>query len=83
LVDRAEKALWKAYQAASAGLAVAGSLDTFGRAFQPLVGPVDTFFEEVLVMAEDPDLRANRLKLLATLVAPGAGLVDWNAIADL
>ncbi|MGH9126188.1 MAG: glycine--tRNA ligase [Acidimicrobiales bacterium] len=83
LEDKAEVALWKAYQAASAGLAVAGSLESFARAFEPLVCPIDTFFQDVLVMAEDPDLRANRLRLLATLVAPGAGLVDWNTIADL
>ena len=29
--------------------------------------PVDTFFDEVMVNAEDPALRANRLGLLATL----------------
>ena len=34
-------------------------------------------------MAEDPAVRANRLRLLAQLVAPGAAFMDWNAIADL
>ena len=42
-----------------------------------LRGPVDTFFEAVMVMAEDPGLRANRLALLAGLYA------RMNRVADL
>jgi glycyl-tRNA synthetase beta chain len=42
-----------------------------------LRGPVDTFFEAVMVMAEDPALRANRLALLASLYA------RMNRVADL
>ena len=30
----------------------------------PLADPIDRFFADVLVMAEDPDLRASRLGLL-------------------
>jgi glycyl-tRNA synthetase beta chain len=39
--------------------------------------PVDTFFTEVMVNAEDPQLRANRLGLLATLHQA------MNQVADL
>ncbi len=81
--DPAETALWEAYQAAADGLANAASLGEFASRFAPLVAPINTFFEDVLVMAEDPAVKANRLRLLSTLVAPGAALVDWNAIADL
>ncbi|MDQ1427989.1 MAG: glycyl-tRNA synthetase, partial [Acidimicrobiaceae bacterium] len=81
--DPAETALWEAYQAAADGLAAAANLAEFVSRFAPLVAPINTFFEEVLVMAEDPAVKANRLRLLATLVVPGAALVDWNAIADL
>jgi glycyl-tRNA synthetase beta chain len=42
-----------------------------------LRGPVDTFFEAVMVMADDPGLRANRLALLASLYA------RMNRVADL
>jgi len=42
-----------------------------------LRGPVDAFFEAVMVMAEDPGLRANRLALLASLYA------RMNRVADL
>jgi len=39
--------------------------------------PVDTFFDEVMVNAEDPALRANRLGLLATLH------LAMNQVADI
>jgi glycyl-tRNA synthetase beta chain len=39
------------------------------RALAGLRGPVDRFFDDVLVMAEDPRVRANRLGLLASAVA--------------
>ena len=81
--DRAEAELWSAYQAAVPALATAGGLGAFAAAFAPLVAPINAFFEAVLVMADDPAVRANRLRLLAALVAPGVDLVDWNAIADL
>ena len=39
------------------------------RALAGLRGPVDRFFDDVMVMAEDPLVRANRLGLLAETVA--------------
>jgi glycyl-tRNA synthetase beta chain len=42
-----------------------------------LKGPVDTFFDQVMVNAEDPALRANRLGLLAILHAA------MNQVADI
>ena len=35
------------------------------RSLATLRGPIDRFFDDVLVMAEDPKLRENRLGLLA------------------
>lgn len=37
------------------------------RTLTPLCDPIDHFFDEVLVMAEDPAIRQNRLALLATV----------------
>ncbi|MBV7481470.1 glycine--tRNA ligase subunit beta [Bordetella sp. BOR01] len=51
----------------------AGSLSTLAQARQP----VDAFFADVMVMAEDPAVRANRLALLAQL----HGLM--NQVADI
>ena len=42
-----------------------------------LKGPVDAFFDGVMVNAEDPSLRANRLGLLKTLHEA------MNRVADL
>jgi len=37
------------------------------RALAKLKGPVDAFFDQVLVMAEDENLRRNRLALLVRI----------------
>ena len=47
------------------------------RELASLRGPVDTFFDEVMVNAEDLSLRANRLALLAALH------LEMNRVADL
>jgi glycyl-tRNA synthetase len=81
--DPAERALWDAYQTVADDLSGAPDLDRFTESFGSLVEPIDAFFVQVMVMAEDPAVRANRLALLARLVSPGAKFMDWNAIADL
>ncbi|SIT24019.1 glycine--tRNA ligase subunit beta [Achromobacter sp. MFA1 R4] len=80
LVEPAEKALAAAVAAlrpkAEAQLAAgdfAGSLSTLAQAREP----VDAFFADVMVMADDPAVRANRLALLGQL----HGLM--NQVADI
>ncbi len=41
---------------------------------------VDEFFDQVMVMAEDPKLRANRLALLAQLHGLFAGVADLSRL---
>ncbi len=43
--------------------------------------PVDRFFDDVMVMAEDPALRENRLALLGGIAAIFSGFADFSAIA--
>lgn len=43
-------------------------------------GPIAQFFEHVLVNAEDPAVKANRLTLLAKTYAPYAQLGHWGAL---
>ena len=50
-------------------LSAAGSYDAAFTRIAGLAPRVDAFFDEVLVMAEDPEVRANRLALLARLDA--------------
>jgi glycyl-tRNA synthetase beta chain len=45
-----------------------------------LSGPIDSFFKAVMVMAEDPDIRANRLSLLKRILSLAAPLVDLSKI---
>ncbi len=55
----------------------AGNYTANLQALAALKAPVDAFFEHVMVNAEDPTLKANRLGLLATLHA------QMNRVADL
>jgi glycyl-tRNA synthetase beta chain len=80
LVEPAEAALAAALRAAEPPSRAAfdrGDYAASLSALAPLKAPVDAFFETVMVNAEDPALRANRLGLLATLHAA------MNRVADL
>ncbi len=55
-------------------------LADFVSAASVLVEPVTTFFDEILVMADDPDLRAARLGILATINTLAAPVLDWQAL---
>jgi glycyl-tRNA synthetase len=57
------------------------ALPAFTGAALALAEPVDGYFDEVLVMAEDPAVRANRLGLLAAIRDLVAGVVDWREIS--
>jgi len=73
LTEPEEKALHEAYTAAAATLARALADDDgrdYAAAWQALAelrGPIDSFFDAVLVMAEDDAVRRNRLALLAAV----------------
>jgi glycyl-tRNA synthetase beta chain len=41
---------------------------------------VDSFFDHVMVMCDDPDLRRNRLNMLQALVSRLSGLADFSAL---
>ncbi|MFD2083303.1 glycine--tRNA ligase [Actinopolymorpha cephalotaxi] len=56
------------------------SLAEFADAVGGLVGPVNAFFDAVLVMADDPAVRAARLGLLASIRDLAAPVLDWDAL---
>ncbi|MGH3489560.1 MAG: glycine--tRNA ligase [Actinopolymorphaceae bacterium] len=56
------------------------TLAEFADAAAALVGPVNAFFDAVLVMAEDPATRAARLGLLASIRDLAAPVLDWDAL---
>jgi len=45
--------------------------------------PVDTFFEEVMVNAENPDIRDNRHELLAALRNAFTGIADFALLGGV
>jgi glycyl-tRNA synthetase len=55
-------------------------LASFAESGAALVGPINAFFDEVLVMAEDPAVRAARLGLLATIRDLADRVLDWQAV---
>jgi glycyl-tRNA synthetase len=77
LTEPAEVVLHEAVQ--KVGQAPADLAD-FVSAASVLVEPVTTFFDEILVMAKEPEVRAARLGLLATISQLAAPVLDWQAL---
>ena len=80
LVEPAEKELASALKIVAARADFAWSKGDYTANLQALAAlkaPIDAFFESVMVNADDPALKANRLGLLATLHAA------MNRVADL
>jgi glycyl-tRNA synthetase beta subunit len=75
--DPAEQALFDGLQVARAAARRTGSVEDFFAAFLPLMPVINRFFEAVLVMAEDAQVRANRLGLLQGVAALAEGVVDF------
>ena len=84
LAEAAEQELGQAYLrvAPQVDAALAAGDDTgLLRALTPLRRPVDRFFDEVMVLVEDPAVRANRLALLGELRALMNRIADISLLA--
>jgi glycyl-tRNA synthetase beta chain len=84
LKDAQEIALFDALQKATAGaspLFERGDFAGYLKTFAVLKAPVDAFFDKVMVMAEDPALRQNRLALLADLRKAMNRVADISKLA--
>jgi glycyl-tRNA synthetase len=57
-----------------------GSVEDFFSTFEPLIPEITIFFDEVLVMDEDLEVRANRLALLKRIVNLGEGIADFSKL---
>ena len=81
--EPAEKDLAAAIQSQKAALAplfAAGDYQSALESLAALRSPVDTFFENVMVMAEDGAVRNNRLALLSQLRALFLGVADISIL---
>ena len=70
--SEAERSLCAALSAADVAIADAAALRDYGGALAAageLVDPINAFFDEVMVMADDPAVRGNRLKLVADVAS--------------
>jgi glycyl-tRNA synthetase len=79
---RSERRLHEAVVRAATELRAtgSGSLAAFATIAASLVEPIDAFFTEVLVMADDPSVRANRLGLLATIRDLASEVLAWREL---
>jgi glycyl-tRNA synthetase len=81
LVEPEEQALYAAVQSATAGLPDNANVDAFLSAFAPLLPVVTTFFDKVLVNADDPAVRASRLGLLQMIARLQTGRADMSLLS--
>jgi glycyl-tRNA synthetase beta chain len=82
--EAAETALFAALNQAESKAAQAIRNEDFSAAMVALSAlrePIDSFFEDVLVNDEDPEIRANRLALLARIRAATDQVADFSRIA--
>jgi len=80
LADGAERELWLAFERlhpAVAGHCAAGDYASALKALATTKPVVDRFFDDVMVMADDPAIRGNRLALLRGVAA------TMNRVADI
>ena len=83
LRDAEEKALFAALKEAEEKAQGAVAKEDFERAMAALASlraPLDAFFDSVIVNADDEKLRANRLSLLARLIAATASVADFSRL---
>ncbi len=84
LQGKAETALAAAIESVKADTAAAINVENFTGAMNALAElrkPVDDFFDQVTVNADDKDLRKNRLHLLSQIRAATLGVADFSKIA--
>ena len=79
--EPAEKALYTAYQQARASLTPGSTMAAVIAALKEiLVQPINTFFDQVLVMDKDEALRQNRLALLQDIRDLTRGYADFSEL---
>lgn len=80
LEEVAEKELFAAVLDAEQVDRVMGSIDDFFTTFQALVPVITRYFDEVLVMAEEPAIRSNRLGTVQRVVKLAHNVLDLSRL---
>jgi glycyl-tRNA synthetase len=79
-VEPEEKQLCDAIKVMMKSERQAGSVDDFLRAFLPIIPSINSFFDKVLVMADDSLLRTNRLGMLQVIAQMADGVADFSRL---
>jgi glycyl-tRNA synthetase len=79
-VEPAEKELDAVSQSISEATKSVKSVDSFFNQLLPMIPAINKFFEDVLVMADDPAVRANRLGLLQRIAGMARGVADLSKL---
>ena len=79
-VEPATDELHAAWQALRPTISPDGSVNPLGQALRALVAPINRFFDAVLVMAEEPELRVARLALVQHIAALPDGIADLSKL---
>jgi len=85
LKDPVEAQLYRTYISVAARASEHQTAGEYPQALEAIAGlrpAVDRFFDKVLVMAEDPALRQNRLRLLGKLDELFSGIAQFAGIAE-
>jgi len=85
LLGSQEIALLDAVAKAQDGVDAALATDDYDAAIADLAdlrGPIDTFFDEIMVMDEDVKVRDNRLRLLNRFISVFAHIADFEKLND-
>ncbi len=80
LKEPASKTLFRGLEKAERATRAPGSVDDLLHAFRPLIPSISRFFDDVLVMAEEEELRKQRLGLLQRIVRLAAGVADLSRL---
>lgn len=81
LIEPQEKALYEAMQRLEQSIDGHANVDAFLQAFEPVVGPIEAFFDHVLVNAEDESIRRNRFALLQSISQLQQGRLDFSQLS--
>jgi glycyl-tRNA synthetase len=79
-VEQATRDLHAAWESVRPSVSPAGGVVALGEALRNLRPTIHRFFDKVLVMAEDPDLRAARLALVQQIAALPDGIADLSKL---
>ncbi len=80
MTDPADRVFFDALQAAQNTPRRLGAVEDLFKAFLPMIPAINQFFEAVLVMADDPQTRANRLGMLQQVGALAQGTADLSKL---